>query len=90
MMNDRDRLVLISIEQFDKLKQAHDSLRGQYGRSAGEHQKGIWATVGWKAAPHRGWRASWSMFRTRCSRQEIVLNAVGATTEIHCRAATCR
>ena len=41
MMNDRDRLLLISIEQFDKLKQAHDSLRGQYGPSAGEHQKGI-------------------------------------------------
>ena len=26
--NNRDRLVLISIEQYDKLKQAYDSLRG--------------------------------------------------------------
>ena len=39
--NDRDRLVLISIEQYGKLKQAYDSLRGQYGRNASEYQNGV-------------------------------------------------
>ena len=37
----RDRLVLISIEQYGKLKQAYDLLRGQYGRNASEYQNGV-------------------------------------------------
>ena len=37
--NNRDRLVLISIEQYDKLKQTYDSLRGPYGRSEGKSKR---------------------------------------------------